>query len=63
MTIREKGAVMIHLKIIDKIARNRTPIKNLYTVGSSSFPGAGINNTIASGIVTSSIILKDLKRN
>ncbi len=59
MTVRRHGVVDIHEKILDKIANNRTPIKNIYFVGGSAYPGGGVNNTILSGMLTANIILKD----
>lgn len=56
---RHKGVACIHTNILDNVARNRTPIKNMYLVGSSAYPGGGINNVLVSGIITSKMILKN----
>ncbi|NJD77867.1 MAG: NAD(P)/FAD-dependent oxidoreductase [Candidatus Methanoperedens sp.] len=58
-TIRQDGRICVNTKILDKIARNRTPIKDLYIAGSGAYPGGGVNNTILSGIITSRMILED----
>ncbi len=59
---RYNGQTCIHINILDKVAGNKTPIKNLYSAGSSAYPGDGISNTIVSGTITSNIILNALGR-
>ncbi len=60
ITSRFKGVPYVHADILNEVAKNKTPFKNLYYVGSSSFPGDGINNTILSGIITSNLIIIDM---
>lgn len=55
---RYGGPITTHTKNLDKVARNKTPINNLYFVGSSAYPGGGVSTTIVLGIVTSNMIIK-----